>query len=339
MKHSIYLILLSFILSQACGQSPSLSNKEYSPQMKKVYERAMAAENLRSLIISQNGKILFEEYFDDYAKDSLDHLRSGTKSIMASLIGIAIDQGYIESLELSIEAYFGERARNKESIKIRHLLAMTTGIEWSEGAAGYNAWVSSGRHIDYLLQKPMHAKAGEEWNYNSAASHLLSAILTKATGMSTLEFAEKHLFRPMGIKHVRWESLSEGYYNGGAGLEMKPRDMLKIGYLYAHGGKYKGKQILSEAFIDHATRSHLPEEKAEYGGDTYGLSWWMGEMKGKKIIFAAGYGGQAIMILPEMEIVIVLTHNWRVDQAEAIHQQNQAFKQILPLILTAVLEE
>ncbi|MEM8890013.1 MAG: serine hydrolase [Bacteroidota bacterium] len=332
------MILLSFLAVQACGQSPDLSNKAYSPKMEKVHETALASENLRSILISQKGKILYEAYFDDYAKDSLDHLRSGTKSVMATLIGIAIDKGFIEDLEVSIGEYLGEGAGDKKAIKIRHLLSMTSGIEWTEGAAGYNAWVSSGRHIDYLLQKPMVAEAGEEWNYNSACSHLLSVILTKATGMSTLSFANKYLFRPMGIDHVRWESLG-GYNNGGAGLEMKPRDMLKIGYLYAYAGKYKGKRILSEAFVDNATRSHLPEEKAEYGGDAYGLSWWMGEMKGEEIIFAAGYGGQAILILPEKEMVIVLTHNWRVDQPEAVAQQHQAFKQLLPAILSAVLAE
>lgn len=337
-----YLLLISCIAclwgcqaSTSSTVADSIPGDRGTTGLEKVYEIAQEAENIRSVLVSLDGKLVIEQYFDTYSSDSLDHQRSGTKSIMASLIGIAIDKGMIKDVEEPISNYLIDVDDRFKDITIRHLLSMTSGFDWDEEISvdEYNAWASSGDQLGFLLRKSIIHTPGSKWNYNSATMHLLSMLLTRASGMSTLAFAEQYLFAPLDIQTVKWERLSGGFYNGGAGLQLRPRDMIKLGELLANDGVYQGKQIISKQFIEAAISHQEPEPFESDENIGYGFGWWVGEPMGVKAVLARGYAGQIIAIFPEPHMVVAITHNWRVGVKDAITQQEQAFR-ILATLLT-----
>ena len=347
-KFGCLLSLIVLVSLQACRQYQSPVSKMNQEQaagaetFEKAFHTAREMPKFKSLLVSQNNIIVAEEYFQDYSADSLDHLRSATKSIMATLIGIAIDKGVIGSVDESIAKYLGEKASGKEAITIKHLMTMTSGLAWDEGL-GYNdnnEMIDSGNPTAYVLNKPIVAPPGTVWNYSTGSIHLLSSILTKASGMNTLEFANKYLFRPIGIQKVQLQKFGDGYYSGGSRLEMKPRDMIKIGQLYANGGMINGNRILSEQFIKEATSLHNPigsftEQEAGFG---YGYAWWIGNPEGIKGYMASGYAGQTIIVIPAFQLVIAMTQEWLVNGQTAIKQQERAQK-IAGLVLEVILDK
>ncbi|AXT18975.1 class C beta-lactamase-related serine hydrolase [Flavobacteriaceae bacterium AU392] len=344
MKRIIELLVI-LICFQSCGQNKSdrysaSNSKGYYPlELENVYKTARNINNIKSLLVNHNHKLIAEEYFKRYSSDSLDHVRSVTKSVIASLIGIAIDKGIIGGVDESISIYLSETSKEKEAIKIKHLLSMTSGLEWNENGRNseYNKWVTSNNEFNYVLDKPIIHEPGSVWNYNSGGMHLLSAILTKASGMSTLQFAKKYLFSPIGITDLRWEQHADGFYNGGAGLELKPKDMMKFGELYINKGKFNRKRIISERFIKDATKQQQPPNL--FGSNEgYGYGWWIGEGNGVSGFMAQGYGGQTILIVPKQKIIIVTTYNWRVNSQIAGEQQEGAIKIISGSVIDNILK-
>lgn len=324
---------MALICFQGCGQK-SKSIGKHPKWLNKAYEAAQKAHNIRSLLVSHNDVLVAEAYFDRYSRDSLDHIRSITKSVMATLIGIAIDQGLITGVDESITTYLGQEAKGKEAIKIKHLLTMTSGLQWNEtyGNSEFNTWASSRSPYQYVLNKSMAHAPGEVWNYNTGAVHLLSVILTKASGMSTLDFAQKYLFKPIGVEKVQWRKLSDGYYNGGAALLLKPRDMIKFGQLYVDKGSFNGKRIVSENFIKVATSHHQPKDMKLEKDAGYGYCWYLGKYFGNEAAAALGYAGQMIAFVPERNLVMVVTHNWRGRGVKVLEQDKMA-SSTLPLLI------
>ncbi len=293
-----------------------------------IYEIAGAQSNIRSIIIANEGRVVAERYYGRYSYDSLEHLRSATKSIMSLLIGIAIDQGFIESVEVPISKYISTVPEDKTSIKIQNLLNMTSGIKWNEGE-GYNdnnRMIDSGNPLNHMMSLPMSNSPGSTWNYSTGDIHLLSVILTEATGKSTREFAESNLFFPLGIMDLKWQTFGDGYTSGGSRLQLKPMDMLKLGLLCMNGGLYNGKRIISSEYLEESTDIQYSfnvyeEENIQEG---YGYGWWTINVDGVKAFMAMGYGGQTIAVIPDLELVIVTTYNWRVSGDKALEQQNKA---------------
>lgn len=338
MKPISSLLFIIFMGLQSCGQNTV--STYYPDWLKPAYQEAENLSNLRSLLISQDNVLIGEAYFQKYAGDSLDHVRSVTKSVMSTLIGIAIDKGFIGSVDDSIAKYLGKAADGRDHISIRHLLAMTSGLEWDEGL-GLNdndEMNQSNDPLRYVLKKQLVAPPDSVWNYSTGSIHVLSVILTKATGMSTLDFANKYLFHPLSIQKVGWTKLG-GYHNGGSRLQLRPVDMIKIGELYLNGGLYHGKRILSEAYIQEATGRHQPKgafsnENEGYG---YGYGWWVKKpVKGFYGHMAMGYAGQVIIVLPEHKLVIAATHKWLVNNQDAINQQERITKFVGDFILENV---
>lgn len=325
MKRTLQLIT-SIIIIGSCAHHRSVhESMKYPSYLEKAYQEAAETPNLRSFLVSKNNQLVAEAYFDKYTGDSLDHVRSVTKSVMAILIGIAIEQEFISSVDASIGTYLKDLPDEKKDITVKHLLTMTSGISWNEGAnaEGYGAWASSPNELAYILKKPMATTPGTVWNYCSGCLHILSPLLTRASGMNTLRFAKKYLFEPLGIQQVRWEKNADGYYNGAAGLELKPRDMIKIGQLFANGGLHEGTRIISERYVGEATSHQQPPDMNLGKDQGYGYSWWLGGDEGIHIYAALGYGGQIIAVARDANIVIVLTHNWRGINGTIAAQQNK----------------
>lgn len=277
-------------------------------QLKRALEAADEIGSVRSLLIQKNGILLGEEYFNGRSGDRPFNIKSASKSIIGLLVGIAIDEGFISSVEEPITTYFPEYFEEnpdslKETITIRNLLSMQAGLR-STSSGNYGAWVISDNWVEYALDQDFVSEIDGRMVYSTGTSHLLSVIITKATGMSTRDFAEEYLFNPLDINIGGWDRDPQGYYMGGNNLAMKPRDMLKIGQMLIDDGVYNGQRIISKKWISDSFDSYTYSNYNPYG---YGYQWWNQEVGGYQTFFAWGHGGQYIFMIPELESVIVIT--------------------------------
>ena len=276
--------------------------------------------NIHSMLIIRNGNIGLDACFYPFTPDGTVHdLASVTKSITSVLIGIAIDQGFIESVEQPLLSYFPERTianldADKEEITIENLLTMTSGFicGYQPGEKEHNEMFSSEDWVQFELDLPMARGPGQEYAYCSGNSHLLSAILTKASGMSMLDFAQKHLFAPLGINEVVWPADPQGITRGWGDLHLHPHDLAKIGYLYLNKGLWEGKQLLSAAWVEKSTQAQadraIKTNTFTRPGRDYGYAWHLvseGPFSG--MYYAAGRGGQSLHVLPDANVVTVIT--------------------------------
>ncbi len=272
---------------------------------------------IHSIIIYKNGTIPFEEYYDPFNKISLHNLKSTSKGIISALIGIALEEGFIDNLDESIFTYltdYNVDTTGKSDITIRHLLTMTSGLEWKENGLNsmYTFFVSK-RIVKRTLDLDLEDEPGTTFNYNTGLTHLLSAIITEASGMSTLEFAQKYLFEPLGIENIVWDKDREGYYIGGSELFLTPRAMTKFGVMYLNDGKYQGQQIVPEYWVNESTTTQV--QGSAFGADIqYGYLWWLDienplftYLQDNKRFLAMGARGQRIFIDPEQDVVVVIT--------------------------------
>lgn len=276
-------------------------------------------KNVESLIVFSDGGVRFEKYYNGYKKDSLHQIQSQTKSVVALLMGIAVDKGYISSENESVSKYFPEYFNNSDQLKstvtIRDLLTMSAGFRWEEmipmndpGNDNMNMF-RTGNWLSYALTRPMAIKPFTEFKYNSGCPMIAAGIIEKATKMKLDEFAVRNLFEPLKIKRYNWLKDSTGLCHAGGGLYLSPMDMMKIGIMVMDNGTWENKQIVSEDWIRKATTSYFP---TSFDISTYGYFWWIREMKtggGKTtlVISAEGAGGQKLHIFPEYQLIIAFT--------------------------------
>ena len=261
--------------------------------------------NVHSVLIIRNGYIVAEAYFHPYRLSTRHNIYSCTKSFTSALVGIAIDEGYIDGLDHRVLDFFPEYTianddPRKQAMTLEHLLTMTSGLDWPESSVSYSSssnilmqmlWRRD--WVQFVLDRPMVAEPGTTFNYNTGVSHLLSAIIGEATGTSTLSFARTHLFEPLGISSVSWRSDPDGITFGGGGIWMTPRDMAKFGYLYLEGGVWDGQQVVPADWVE-----------ASVSAPHYGYQWWILR---NGAYAALGYRGQRIFVIPDLEMVVVFT--------------------------------
>jgi len=296
------------------------------------------SENIHSVLIVKGDALVFEEYMsgrdenwgDDlgwirFERDTLHDLRSSTKSIVGALMGIAIHDGAISSVDASIVDLFPKRstpdAGRKRPIQLRHMLSMSAGLEWNETityADPQNSeirMVVSGDPISYVLAQKAIAPAGLVFNYNSGLTELLASAVTEATGISTEEFARNRLFKPLGITRYEWRKHSNGLPSAASGLRLRPYDLGKFAYLYMHDGRWHGQQIVPEWWVHESLQSHVVAHRVfGSGADVgfgYGYQWWIPkfEAQGKPVVAAMtwGNGGQCAFVFPQLDLIVVLT--------------------------------
>jgi CubicO group peptidase (beta-lactamase class C family) len=258
--------------------------------------------DLHSLLIVRHGVIVSETYFGGYDQNTRHPVWSCTKSVMSTLIGMAIDRGLIQGIDQKVlELFPGETFANmdaaKEAMTLDNVLTMTTGLSWTEKAIdemyGEPDWAK------YVLDLPLIRPPGETFNYCSGCSHVLSVIFERRVGMNAEVFAKENVFTPLGIKNYTWESNREGSSIGGWGLEMTPRDMAKLGYLHLHNGVWADQQIVPQEWVKNATQKRVSVSD----GVGYGYQWWV-----YPTAYAAlGKNGQTIYILPDLDLIVVTT--------------------------------
>lgn len=277
-------------------------------------ETPIIKEDIHSFLISKKGQIINQYYYSGFTQDSLNNVKSITKSIVGLLIGIAIDQQLIKDIHQPVIDYFDDcddhsGFAEKNEISIEHLLMMQSGIQWNNRARIKDQWwFHETPNCFFLNYFPMDTStsAGVKFSYNSAAAHLLSGIISRVSGMSTKQFADKYLFQPLGIKDYFWEQDRAGEYRGNSELYLLPKDMLKIGHLLLNNGIYQGKSIVSDSWI----KSTLEKAYDATPLMNYGYLWMTSKDKSPFFFFAGGSGGQHIFIIPDYHIVIVTTGHW-----------------------------
>ncbi len=267
---------------------------------------------IHSLQLVHRGYLALDAYFYPYDGSIYHDFASATKSVMTTLIGIAADQGKID-LDKLVLSFFPNRTvanrdARKERITVRHLVTMSSGFKWDpvDDEAGMSQLRASSDWVQFALDLPVVSEPGTRFVYNSANSHLLSAILTKATGMTALEFAKANLFGPLGITNVHWRLDPQGLNRGWGDLSMFPRDAAKLGFLFLHKGEWQGRQIVPRKWVEKATSFQISTEGSRF--EEYGYGWWVSPKEEQPAYYqAAGRGGQRIIVVPSMDMVIVVT--------------------------------
>jgi CubicO group peptidase (beta-lactamase class C family) len=297
------------------------------------------------MLIFKDNKLVLEEYFPGHRYNyfgenhhgdltnwdgsKLHDIKSVSKSVTSTCIGIAIDNGFIKSVHQSIFDYLPEHQNlkidGKEKITIEHLLTMTSGLEWNEWKEYLssksndiiNIWFQEKDPVSFVLEKPLKNNPGTSFTYSSGNTIVLGEIIKNATGMELDKFSEEYLFKPLGIDSSYWgERYSNGVIEAGGGLEITPRDMVKIGVMYLNNGVYNGKRILSKQWIENCTTAFANNKNIDIPGHdsgihSYSYSWWLKTYTnfGKKInmYHGVGWGGQEIIVLPELNTVVVFT--------------------------------
>ena len=309
----------------------SVADAGGSPEgVARAVESARANDRMRSLLVVKDGRLVVEEYFGDGADEELHDVRSVTKSVVSALAGIAIERGDIGGLDDPIGDYLDPVASwmepEKRAITVGHLLTMTSGLEWDEsgGFGSYIDWIRSGDYLGFVLDKPLTYSPGSQFTYNSGAVHLLGVVIEQATTMQLPAFARHALFDPMGIAVSRWESLGGGFYNGGAGLDLSPRDLARFGQLFLQRGSSGGRQLVPAEWVDRSTvtRFDWRLDSGSLSGISYGFLWWTVPEAPEPMYFAWGHGGQYIVVVPDLNLVVVTTNNWwRVGEAAGDYEQ------------------
>ena len=308
------------------------------PPVALVEARAAAAQlpRLRSLQVSQNGRTLVEYYSKTAARHRVTNVKSVSKSVISTLVGIAIERQLIRSVREPIATWFPELARDpdprKRRVTIEDLLTMRSGLI-TTSFDNYGAWVGSRNWVDYILRRPMAGEPGDGMEYSTGNTHLLSAILTRATRQSTWAFAQQQLGTPLGFTVSRWPRDPQGIYFGGNEMLLSPAQMLVLGQLYLDRGRHGGRQLVPATWVD-ASCTGLG--RSRFNPDqTYGYGWWSRDFAGHQGCFAWGYGGQYVIVFRDLDAIVVTTSAADVSEDRRDHRR-QIFDIIERLILPAL---
>ncbi len=265
--------------------------------------------NIHSLLLIRNGYVVTDAYFYPFAEGSIHDTASVTKSFTSTLTGIAISEGHIAGVEQPVLEFFPERSvenldSRKEAMTLEDLLTMRSGFECVNDPSEITLTQmrESPDWVQFTLDLPMADEPGTRFVYCSNNAHLLSGIIRETTGMSELDYANESLFGPLGIRNVSWPSDPQGNNHGWGDLRLAPPDMAKLGYLYLNEGAWDGEQIVPAGWVNESTQKHVSLDE----GEGYGYQWWVsGDITG--LYEARGRGGQRISVLPEKNIVVVIT--------------------------------
>lgn len=274
--------------------------------------------DFNSLIIVRNGYKVLEAYFYPFQRDLPHDIASVTKSVTSLLVGMAIERGYIKSVEAPALGFFpdiqpGNLDDRKKSLRIEHLLTMTSRFchGYSDGESQPGAMRLSPDSVRFMLDQPLVTAPGRTFAYCSLAPHLLSAIITRATGWNELEFARKNLFGPLAIDRVEWPADAQGNSFGWGDLFLRPIDLAKIGHLLMSRGVWKGSRLVSEAWIRLSTRPHVLENPST----GYGYLWWL-PLANPGLFEGRGRGGQRLIVWPRRSLLVVMLGNGRRDRGD-----------------------
>jgi CubicO group peptidase (beta-lactamase class C family) len=304
---------------------------------------------LRSLLVIRHGYLVYERYWDGDASTGQEAF-SVTKSFTGTLVGIALGDHKLKSLNQTVgqllAAHLPADADPRiAKVTVRQLLTMTSGLAGDDGSLDGDfdlllRLLQSRDWVRHILGRKLATRPGSTFAYSNAGSHLLSAIVADATGQSTLAFARARLFAPLGIhaEHalqpvnidnatraeaqaydraaVAWNTDPQGYQTGWSGLKLPARDLAKLGYLYLNGGRWDGVQVVPADYVRAATQAQS-QPPPSAGLDGYGYQWWVTSEQGHPSFLAMGFGGQFVQVVPDLDLVVVITSDAASQRGDA----------------------
>ena len=324
------LTILCLTLFCTKVKSQAAFNKELPKEFTEKFTKEIndSIPSLGSFIVSQNNKVIYEQYFHGANKETIFSIKSVTKSIVSVLAGIAQDKNILPNLNTPVLKILPEynisRSRFKNisniegkvthdsirnTLTLKNLLTMQGGFDWVENSKISTAMSFSGDPVKFVLDLPFEEYPGTVFNYNSGESHLFGAALAKIVKTNLKQFAAENLFRPLKMNIPRWDTDSMDRNFAGSELFMKPEDLLKFGTMILNNGKFSGKQIVSSKWIQESTSEQVKLDSWDVMPDAngYGYYWWRRKTNGHQALVATGYGGQLICVIPDLKMVIVTT--------------------------------
>jgi CubicO group peptidase (beta-lactamase class C family) len=294
---------------------------------------------VRSLLVVRHGYLVYERYWQGVDASDGHNSFSATKSFVSALVGIALRDRHLKGLDQTVEELLvdhlpADADPRLRRVTVRQLLTMTSGLAGDDSSVGGEDGISdrmaqSRDWVRHILGRRLATTPGAEFAYSSASSHLLSAMVADATGQSTLAFARAKLFGPLGVATddaleqelrdwpptpaqleayeqatVAWPRDPQGYHYGGGFLKLPARDLAKLGYLYLNGGRWDGTQVVPADYVAASTR---PQSDPSVGPGDYGYQWWVTNETGHDSFRAVGFGGQLIQVIPDLDLVVVIT--------------------------------
>ena len=257
----------------------------------------------RSMTVIRNGKIVAESYSREQNDiQQIQNIKSGTKSFTGILTCIALQKGILDSVKQRFSDIYPEYFMNHQDLKeitIEHALTMRTGLVRDNKDDGYNFFMTENT-VEFALSSQRKYIPGTTFYYSDINPQLVSYAIQRKSGKSLSEFAEEYLFNPLGIVEWYWQAGKDGVTYGASNLNLKPRDMAKFGQMLLQCGKWGARQIIDSSLVSEATRQHVP-----LGRWAYGYYIWLNPTD--KVYWAAGHGGQTIMVAPDKNLVVVVT--------------------------------
>ena len=286
-----------------------------------MYYNAAHMETLRGLLVIKNGRLIAEGYFNDGSIEQTARLQSVTKSFTSALVGIALEQGLLTSVDQKMLGFFPEIVDmitdpRKEEITIRQMLQMRAGYPWEETHPDLWAGLLSGHYPQLIEYFPLIANPGAEFHYSNLTSNWLGIIVDRVSGMNLKAYAQEHLFAPLRIEPGDWGMDAEEHNNGCGDLHLRIRDAAKFGLLYLNDGVWEGEQIIPADWVETSLQSYTQDAHREISGKKvgryfsdigYGYQWWSATVGDFRVDYAAGHGGQLIILLDALDMVIVTT--------------------------------
>ncbi len=297
----------------------------------KAYRRAETLDRLTSLLVGRRGRLVGEGYWRGLRRGEAVNVKSASKSVLSALVGIALEAEVLEGLDRRIASYFpgildGAVDPRKRRITLRHLLLMRSGLT-STSFEGYGPWVTSENWVRYVLERPMEARPGRTTRYSTGNSHLVAVMLHRALDRDLRDWAQEVLFDPLGVRIHAWQRDPQGHRFGGNNMYLTPRGLYRFGRMYRQDGRFDERQVVPARWVEESTRSLVHDT---YHGFPYGYYWWNRTVRGYRVDFAWGHGGQFVFLVPRLELVMVTTsvvrgegndddHLWRIHDLLSRH--------------------
>jgi CubicO group peptidase (beta-lactamase class C family) len=298
-------MLRSLVLASALVATLSLSAvAQTDPRFAEIDRRAGDLKNLSSVLIARNGEVLYQRG----PVDTPTNIKSASKTIITALVGIAIDKGVLSGTDQKISTVLASSFPSApdprlDDITLDNLMTMRAGLERTSGA-NYGSWVASRDWVRDALARPFIDEPGGRMLYSTGNSHLLSAVLTRASNTSTLALANEWLGTPLGFRIASWDRDRQGIYLGGNNMAISPRSLLKFGELFRNRGTVDGVRVLPESWV---TASWTPVTESFFTGHGYGYGWFSTDMAGLRVNYAWGHGGQMLYVVPGANLTVVMT--------------------------------
>ena len=299
-------------------RSSSPEEEGINPEMlAAAYDRAANIPHIYSMLVIRHRALVAEEYFDTPSRSTATPVASVGKSILGALVGIALEEGFLVDLDERMIDYFPEHDRpgldhRKRSITIRQLVQMRAGYPFDSTNEFFDGLIEDGNWMRFIITEwPLVREPGTGHDYSSASAHLLSGILTEATGMSLQDLANRYLFGRMGQPIETWPRDPQGYCIGPGDVHCTPLQLASFGQMILDRGRWRGRWILRPQWVEESLEPLSPSSYGSriwpYQDIHYGQLWWHATVAGREVLFAWGHGGQFITLVPTLDLIVVTT--------------------------------